>query len=58
MPRFALLSDLPHLSPDAIAQIDHIIADDGDWTPEQIAHYIAQWQTCERIDHEDDWTRQ
>ena len=58
MPTFALASELHRLSPDAIARIDHIIADDGDWTPEQIQFYIRLYTasyaatdpTC------DDWT--
>jgi 3-keto-L-gulonate-6-phosphate decarboxylase len=57
MPRFALASELHRLTPDQIILIDHIIADDGDWTCEQIAHYIAQWHTLEIVPHPDDWTR-
>lgn len=60
MTTFALLSELNRLKPDEIARIDHIIIDDGEWSNEQISHYINQWPahnilTCESI--EDDWTR-
>lgn len=58
MTRFALLSELHRLSPDAIARVDHIICDDGDWTPEQITHYINQWSGHNILtSDEDDWTK-
>ena len=57
MPRFALASRLHLLSPDQIARLDHIICDDGDWTPEQIAAYISRWHSmCVLTDPTcDDW---
>lgn len=58
MPTFALASELHRLSPDAIDRVDHIIADDGDWTPEQIRHYIANWHGITVVEPAtDDWTR-
>ena len=58
MTTFALLSELPRLTPDAIASVDHIICDDGDWSPEEITAYINNWRGHSIIHAEpDDWTR-
>lgn len=58
MPHIALASELHRLSPDQIARVDHIILDDGDWSPEQIAHYIAQWYgLCVVQPAIDDWSQ-
>lgn len=43
MTTFALLSELHRLTPDEIIRVDHIIADDGDWSEGEITHYINQW---------------
>lgn len=39
MTTFALLSEYPSLSPLQKEQVDHIIADDGTWTPAEILAY-------------------
>jgi hypothetical protein len=55
---FALLSELHRLTPDQIAQVDHIICDDGDWSKEEIAAYIDRWrENCVIAEvMPDDWT--
>jgi hypothetical protein len=59
MPIFALASELDLLSPTDRARTTHIIADDGEWSEDQIHLYISLWLgTCP--DHNpliDDWTR-
>ena len=60
MTAFVLLSDLPHITPADRARKDlHIILDDGDWSPEQVAHYINQWSatSAEITPASEDWTR-
>lgn len=49
MTTFALASEYHRLTSAQRDQIDHIIADDGDWTADQIQSYINQWpvHTCE-----------
>jgi len=58
---FALASELHRLKPDDIRRVDHIIADDGTWSPEDITAYIARWRShCILAEVEpavDDWTR-
>lgn len=44
MTTFALLSELHRLTPDQITCVDHIICDDGDWSNEQVSHYINTWR--------------
>lgn len=55
MTTYALASEYDRLTPAQQAQVDHILADDGDWTKEMIA--LAIQFPLERIDHEDDWTK-
>lgn len=54
---FALLSELPRLTPAQRTAATHIICDDGEWSEDRIATYIDQWMAtaCETPD--DDWTR-
>ena len=57
MTTFALLSELHRLKPDQIALVDHIIADDGDWSEEQISHYINRWHGHNVLPDPEDWAR-
>lgn len=41
MTTFALASEYHRLTPAQRDQVDHIICDDGNWTLEQIAAYMA-----------------
>lgn len=55
---FALASEYSRLSPAEQDRVTHIIADDGDWTPEQISAYLQRWRDAD-IHYElspDDWT--
>lgn len=59
MTTFALASELHRLTPAERKQVDHIIADDGEWPKEQVDAYLARWRSID-ITHElqpDDWTR-
>lgn len=40
---YALASELDRLTPEQLAQVDHIIIDDGEWTAAQIAAHINRW---------------
>lgn len=60
MTRFALLSEIDRLTPEQMAKVDHIIADDGEWDQARITAYINQW-SGHSILHEppaDDWTKE
>jgi len=40
---FALLSELPRLSPTDLDRVTHVILDDGTWPDARITAYIALW---------------
>lgn len=45
MTTFVLLSEIHRLRPSQLDIPDlHIICDDGDWSQEQVSHYINQWR--------------
>lgn len=55
MTTYCLASEYDRLSPAQQAVVDCILADDGEWTHEMIAHAIQF--PLEQIDHEDDWRK-
>lgn len=55
MTAYCLASEYDRLTPEQQAQVDHILADDGEWTREMIA--LAIQFPLERIDHEDRWDK-
>lgn len=55
MTTYALLSEYDRLTPAQQSQVDHIIADDGDWTQEMIA--LAIQFPLEDPNHEDNWSK-
>lgn len=52
---YCLLSEYSRLTPEQQAQVDHILADDGEWDREMIA--LAIPFPLEQIDHEDRWDK-
>lgn len=55
MTTYALASEYDRLTSAQQDQVNHIIADDGEWDREMIA--LAIQFPLERVDHEDDWSK-
>lgn len=58
MTTYCLASEYSRLTPEQQAQVDHILADDGEWTREMIALAIQfPLEDPELAYLQDDWTK-
>lgn len=58
MTTYCLASEYDRLTPEQQAQVDHILADDGEWTREMIALAIQfPLEDPELAYLQDDWTK-
>jgi hypothetical protein len=55
MTTYCLASEYDRLTPEQQAQVDHIIADDGEWTREMIS--LAIQFPLEDSNHDDRWDK-